>query len=76
MAVASRAEAGCHAYAFYNDLENPLRFRVYEAWTDEAALASHFQEPHMAEFRASLADIKITAMDVQKFEAGEMRPVI
>jgi len=75
MAVASRAEQECHSYAFYQDIENPLRFRVYEEWTDEAALAFHFATPHMAAFQAALANIKITSIRVKKFEAGEMSAI-
>ena len=76
MAKASRAEEGCHGYAFYQDIENPLRFRVYEQWTDEAALAFHFATPHMAVFQAALANIKVTAMNVRKYERGETKPIV
>jgi quinol monooxygenase YgiN len=75
MAKASRAEAECHGYAFSQDIENPRRFRVYEQWTDEDALAFHFETPHMAEFRSALATVKITAIDIKKFTAGPMSPV-
>jgi len=75
MAEASRAEDGCHGYAFYQDIEKPTRFRVYEQWTDQAALDFHFSTPHMAVFRAALADISITAMDIKQFQAGEMSKV-
>ena len=44
MAAASREEAGCHAYAFYEDLEVAGRFRVYEEWESaEAAEAGNEQ---------------------------------
>lgn len=75
MAVASRAESGCQSYAFYQSIDTPTVFRVYEEWDDEAALAAHFAEPHMAEFRASLANAEIKAMNVVKFVPGEMSPV-
>ncbi len=76
MAAASRAEEGCIAYAFYQDLENPNKVRVYEEWVDQDALTAHFQTPHMADFNASLGDVTITGMDVKKFEPGEMSPVM
>jgi len=75
MAVASRAETGCQAYAFYQSIETPTLFRIYEEWDDEAALAAHFAEPHMAKFRQSLAYADIKAMNVVKFVPGDMSPV-
>lgn len=71
MAKASRAEAGCHAYAFFQDIENPLRFRIYEEWEDSDALAAHFKTPHMAEFNAVLEELDIRSLDISQFMRGE-----
>ncbi len=76
MAAASRAEEGCISYAFYQDLEEPNRVRVYEEWVNQDALSAHFQTPHMAEFNRSLGDVKFQNMDIKKFEPGEMKPVM
>ena len=76
MAEASRAEEGCHGYMFYQSIEDEQVFRVYEQWTDEAALAFHFSTPHMAEFRAGLAGVTLEEMSVGKYEAGEGRPIM
>lgn len=76
MAVSSRAEDECHGYMFYQSIEDKQLFRVYEQWTDAAALTFHFNTPHMAEFRKGLASIKIEQMDVVKFEAGESQPIM
>ncbi len=35
----------------------PGLIRVFEAWRDQAALDAHFQTPHMAAWRASLAGL-------------------
>lgn len=70
MAVETRKEDGCLAYAFYEDVEQPGRFRVYEEWTGQPALSAHFETDHMAVFRAVLAGLTITANTVQKFEGG------
>jgi quinol monooxygenase YgiN len=75
MGTASRAEPGCHAYAFYQDVEEPTRIRIYEEWTDQAALDAHFQMPHMAVFAEGLGKLTVKSMDVVKFERGETSPV-
>ena len=56
MAKATRAEVGCQAYAFWQDIESNTRFRVYEEWDDRAALEAHFKAPHMQVWRAALAE--------------------
>jgi quinol monooxygenase YgiN len=45
--AASRAERGCLAYAYAEDVLEPGLFRVSEAWTDRAALSAHFETAHM-----------------------------
>ena len=54
MAEASQAEAGCRSYGFYADLNDPNMFLIFERWESEAALMTHFQTPHMAEFNAAI----------------------
>ncbi len=75
MATASRAEAGCHAYAFYQNLEEPTQIRIYEEWENQAALDTHFATPHMATFAEGLGKIELKSMDVVKFDRGETSPV-
>ena len=54
MAQATRDEPGCRAYAFWQDIENPARFRVYEEWDDREKLQAHFETAHMQVWRAAL----------------------
>ena len=49
--AASRAEPGCIAYAYAEDVLEPGLFRVSEAWETREALSAHFEAPHMAEWR-------------------------
>ena len=72
MAAATREEDGCLAYAFYRDIENPCRFRVFEEWRDGEALARHFEASHMATFRAVLAGLEITHRDIKKYSVSEV----
>ena len=67
----TRKEAGCHVYEFSQQIEAPHRFRVYEEWSDDAALQAHSNAPHMAAFREALGEIGVIARDVVKFQAGE-----
>ncbi|MEM9724330.1 MAG: putative quinol monooxygenase [Pseudomonadota bacterium] len=70
VSAGARGEAGCHAYAFYEDVEQPGRFRMYEQYADEAALTAHMSEPHFKTFAKALGGLKVTSMDVKRYEAG------
>lgn len=70
MAVKSREESGCHAYAFYEDIEQPGRFRIYEEWETADALRAHFATPHMAEFNKALGSVSLLKLEIEQFERG------
>lgn len=53
---ASRAEDGCQIYSFAEDVAEPGLIRVFEVWRDEAALAAHYQTPHLLAWRAACAE--------------------
>ncbi|MEO1554389.1 MAG: putative quinol monooxygenase [Pseudomonadota bacterium] len=69
MIVASREEPGCIEYAYSRDLLDPNLLRIIERWADKAALVSHFAEPHMAVFRAVLAQVGPQDLQVRMYEA-------
>ena len=75
MVAASRAEDGCLDYAYSHDLLEPGLVRVTEAWRDRAALAAHFQTPHMAAWRGLCPDLGITDRDLALYEAGQPEPI-
>ncbi|MEO0999316.1 MAG: putative quinol monooxygenase [Pseudomonadota bacterium] len=75
MVTATRAEAGCLTYGFYEDIGAPGTFRVYEEWTDMAALQAHFGTPHMAAFRGVLAGLEILGQEIKVIEGGTARPL-
>ncbi len=54
MCAASRGDDGCAGYRVYEDLEQPDRYVFIEEWRDDAALQSHFAQPHTAKFMAAL----------------------
>jgi quinol monooxygenase YgiN len=69
MLAASRAEDGCLAYSYGEDVAEPGLIRVFEAWRDQACLDAHVQTPHMAAWRAAwprfgVFDRRLTAYEV------------
>lgn len=75
MAEASLAEEGCSAYGFWQDPKDPGRVRVFEEWTDQAAIDQHFATPHMAAFMEGLGKLKISEMDLSKYEVSAKGPL-
>ena len=71
MVDASRAEAGCIAYAYAQDVLDPETIHVAEQWRDRAALTEHFATPHMAEWRGVMGSLGLTGRDLRVFEADE-----
>ena len=74
MEAASRAEAGCHDYAFSVELSNPNVIRITERWEDMAALEAHFATPHMTAFQAAMAAYPPKAREVHFYEAERELP--
>jgi quinol monooxygenase YgiN len=70
LAAATRDEEGCLSYAFWSDLEDPGRFRVFEEWQSDEALARHFEQPHMAEFRRAMAAVKVLSREIKRYEVA------
>ncbi len=71
MAQASHAEAGCNAYAFYEDIEKSGRFRIYEQWESADALRAHFATQHMATFSETLRKADVLSLEVEQFQRGD-----
>jgi quinol monooxygenase YgiN len=70
MAKATLAEAGCKTYGFYADLEDPNTFLIFEVWENEAALAQHFQSPHMAEFNAAIPRFLAAPPSIDRYDVS------
>ena len=74
MEEASRAEEGCDDYTFSVELNNPNRVRITERWQSMEALATHFQTPHMVEFRSAMAQHPPKSSQAYFYEASEVSP--
>ena len=72
MSAASEAEPGCITYRFYSDFQDANTFLLYEEWESEAALAAHFQTPHMAEFQTQLPSILASEPAIKRYMATPM----
>ena len=75
MARATRAEPGCHAYRFSADLDDPNLMYIFEEWEDDAALARHFQTPHMAAFRKLLPAIVAAPGTITRYSVSAAGPM-
>ncbi len=71
----TQAEEGCISYRFYVDINFLTRFRLYEEWRDEAALAAHMKTPHMAVFLKAISDLRIVERSICKYEVTDTQPV-
>ena len=68
--AASRAEAGCRAYAYAEDVTEPGLFRVHEEWDSRDALTAHFAMPHMLEWQAARETLGFHGRAITVREAG------
>jgi quinol monooxygenase YgiN len=75
MLAASRAEEGCLAYSYAQDVIDPGLIHVAERWRDRAALDAHFRAPHMAEWRAQFGAIGISDRNLMLFIADDGQPI-
>ena len=74
MILASRAEPGCLGYSYARDVLDAGLIHVSEAWSDRAALEGHFKSAHIAEWRASWAEIGIGDRKLTLYETDGGAP--
>ncbi len=74
MISASRAEPGCLSYSYAQDVLDPGLIHVSEAWSDRAALDAHFKSAHIAEWRASWAELGIGDRKLRLYETDGGAP--
>ncbi|WP_174185803.1 putative quinol monooxygenase [Nocardia barduliensis] len=61
------AEDGCLTYELYLHPTDPSRMVLLEEWTDEAALAAHFQTPHLKALATALEDVLVEPFQLRRF---------
>jgi quinol monooxygenase YgiN len=70
VARASREEAGCLGYRFYQDTEDPEAYVFVEEWEDMDALRTHFSTAHIATFMQAIPNAIEGIPDVQFHEVA------
>lgn len=75
MMTASRAEDGCLAYGYAEDVGEPGLIHVFEAWRDQAALDAHFQTAHMARWRAAWPSFGVSDRRLFAYEVASQRAI-
>ncbi len=76
MVEASRAEEGCVNYTYATDVLDPSKLIIVEKWVDDAALAFHFQTPHMAAFQQALSGLEVQITELAKYQADDGSPMM
>lgn len=71
LSAATVQEEGNIEYAFWADLGQSGRFRVFEQWETEAAIEAHMTAPHMQEFFGTVGGLGITSSAVDKHTVSE-----
>ncbi len=71
----SRAEDGCEAYSYAEDVLDAGLIHVTEIWRDQAALDRHFASPHIAQWRANWPGLGIGERNLRCYEIEASRPV-
>ena len=75
MLAASRAEHGCLAYSYAEDVAEPGLIRVFEIWRDQGALDAHAQAPHMAAWRAAWPAFGVSDRQLSLYQVAAERPL-
>jgi quinol monooxygenase YgiN len=69
--TATRAEDGCIAYSYAQDLFDPGLIHVSEKWRDRAALSAHAKSAHMQTWIAERAGLNLSERNIRVFESDE-----
>jgi quinol monooxygenase YgiN len=75
MMAATRAEDGCQAYSYAEDVAEPGLIHVFEVWRDQAALDAHFRTEHMARWRAAWPSFGVSDRALIAYEVASQHPV-
>ncbi|MPZ59833.1 MAG: antibiotic biosynthesis monooxygenase [Propionibacteriales bacterium] len=60
----TRRESGCEVYDLYQSGEDAVRFHLFERYTDAAALEAHRAADYYKAYRANVADLLESPIEV------------
>ena len=75
MMTATRAEDGCGAYSYAEDVTQPGLIHVFEVWRDQAALDAHFKTDHMANWRTAWPGFGVSDRNLKAYDIAAERPL-
>jgi len=75
MVSASRAEVGCIAYGYGEDVNQPGLIHVFEEWADRATIDRHFASAHMAVWREHFRTFGVSDRNLTLYEVASQRPI-
>ena len=75
MMTRTRAEDGCLAYGYAEDVGEPGLIHVFEKWRDRAVLDAHFTTPHMAAWRAVFPRFQVSDRNLAAYDVAAERPI-
>jgi quinol monooxygenase YgiN len=75
MMTRTRAEDGCLAYGYAEDVAEPGLIHVFELWRDQPALDAHFQTAHMAAWRAVFPQFQVTDRKLKVYDVAAERAI-
>jgi quinol monooxygenase YgiN len=73
MVAPTRAEAGCQFYNLFATQTDEARYVLLECYEDSSALEAHRASPHYKNYRAQLADLLATPIDVTVLSPVDVR---
>ena len=73
--TATRAEDGCIAYSYAQDLFDPGLIHVAEKWRDREALAAHFKSAHMQAWISERVGLDLSDRNIRIYESDDGQPV-
>lgn len=68
--AATLHEHGCRAYSYAEDVTEAGLFRVHEEWENRAALARHFETPHMRQWIAQRESLGFHDREIMVYEVA------
>jgi quinol monooxygenase YgiN len=75
MAAASEAEAGCTAYRFAIDVDDPNLLHLFECWESQEAIDTHSASAHMAEFMQLAGEVLGGTPEITRYEVSSSGPL-
>ena len=70
---ATKSERGCIDYRFFQSVDQPHVFRVYEEWEDKECLKEHGQHANMAAHRERMAPLGVTNRQLKMIEPSRIK---